>query len=145
MGRHLYIIFLFISAVVSAQKTDKPNVIVKSVGPKFQLVDLKTNLPVNKQLWDEVDPFINDFGRVFHPEDQIEGPFMEMEGISDKLHVDMSIQETETRNTWLPVVKRTHGVEEMRDAPGPLSVSLLGFTHRGVCVAHAARHSFVGQ
>jgi WG containing repeat len=65
MGRHLFIFLLLLSSAVSAQKTDESHIGIRVVNSRFQFTDIQTNLPVNNQLWDEVDPFINGYARVF--------------------------------------------------------------------------------
>lgn len=38
---------------------------IQAAGSKFQFVDRQTRVPVSQQLWDETDPFVNGFARVF--------------------------------------------------------------------------------
>ena len=66
MRRLLSILFLLFTLIVSAQKPAESIVAVKTTGSKFQFVNKQTGIPVNQQLWDETDPFINGFARVLH-------------------------------------------------------------------------------
>ena len=67
MRRTLSIFFLFLlySIVTSAQKPSEPLVAVQVSPSKFQFVSKQTKQPVSRQLWDETDPFVNGFARVF--------------------------------------------------------------------------------
>lgn len=65
MRRPLSIIFLLFTSIVSAQYPAENLIEVKAAGSKFQFVNRQTQLPVNQQLWDETDPFVNGFARVF--------------------------------------------------------------------------------
>jgi len=65
MKRYLPLFLLLLSTIVSAQKQADPLVKVRVIDSKFQFVNSVTQIPLNPQLWDEVDPFINGFSRVF--------------------------------------------------------------------------------
>jgi hypothetical protein len=65
MGRHLLIFLILLSSTASAQKTAELVTVVKTSDSRFQFTDTKTNSPLNDQLWDEVDPFVNGYARVF--------------------------------------------------------------------------------
>ena len=64
MRRLLSILFLLFTLIVSAQKPAESVVAVKTTGSKFQFVNTQTGVPLNQQLWDEADPFINGYARV---------------------------------------------------------------------------------
>ena len=64
MRRYLLALFLVLSTIVSAQKKAEPLVKVRAVDSRFQFVSNKNLLPVDQNLWDEVEPFVNNFSRV---------------------------------------------------------------------------------
>jgi gliding motility-associated-like protein len=65
MRKLLPVFFILISSVVSAQKQTAPSIDIRVINSKFQFVSKTSGQPVNTQLWDEVDPFVNGFARVF--------------------------------------------------------------------------------
>ncbi|MBK9484785.1 MAG: gliding motility-associated C-terminal domain-containing protein [Chitinophagaceae bacterium] len=60
----LSIVFLFFSSVIAAQKPAESVIAIKSSGSKFQFVNPKTRVPVDGELWDEAESFVNGFARV---------------------------------------------------------------------------------
>jgi len=64
MRRLLSILFLLFSSIVSAQKPAEPTVVIQALNSKFQFVNKQTGVPVNGQLWDEADQFVNGYARV---------------------------------------------------------------------------------
>ncbi|HMK02792.1 MAG TPA: WG repeat-containing protein, partial [Ferruginibacter sp.] len=65
MKRLLSFSFLLLSSIVSAQNGNGSIVVVKNANSKFQFVDKQTGVPVNQQWWDETEPFLNGYARVF--------------------------------------------------------------------------------
>jgi len=57
--------FLLLSTIVSAQKPAEPLVEVQASGSRFQLVNKQSRVPADQLLFDEVDPFVNAYARVF--------------------------------------------------------------------------------
>ncbi|HMI80060.1 MAG TPA: WG repeat-containing protein, partial [Ferruginibacter sp.] len=65
MKRLLSFSFLLLSSFVSAQNRVEPLVAVKVADSKFQFVNRQTGIPASPQLWDETEPFMNGYARVF--------------------------------------------------------------------------------
>jgi len=59
-------IFLLFSFASSAQKAVESVIAVKTPGSKFQFVNKQTRIPVDNMLWEDVEPFVNGFSKVYH-------------------------------------------------------------------------------
>ncbi len=65
MRRLLSILFLLYSSLALAQQQAVPGSTIRVIDSRFQFVNNETGQPANNQLWDEADPFVNGFSRVF--------------------------------------------------------------------------------
>jgi gliding motility-associated-like protein len=65
MRKILFFIVLLYSTPTTAQTPWRNTVIARVIDTKFQFVNIQTGLPVDSRLWDEADPFVNGFSRVF--------------------------------------------------------------------------------
>ncbi|MBL7703380.1 MAG: gliding motility-associated C-terminal domain-containing protein [Ferruginibacter sp.] len=60
----LFFLFLFFSSTIAAQKTAE-NVVAVKKGSKYQFVNRQTGVPADNNLWDEAEPFVNGFAKVY--------------------------------------------------------------------------------
>src|SRR3989337_74673 len=60
-----------------------------------------------------------------------------MKGVCDHFNKDILIQQSESSNARLSVMKSPHGVEDMGDPLSPCVKSCLGLTVSGIGVSHA--------
>ena len=64
MKGFLSLLFLLISTISSAQIRDNQVIAKRAPDSKFQFINISTGLPVDKQVWDEVEPFVEGYARV---------------------------------------------------------------------------------
>ncbi|HMI79227.1 MAG TPA: WG repeat-containing protein, partial [Ferruginibacter sp.] len=61
----LSIIFLLFSSIIAAQKPVESVIAIKTTGSKYQFVNRQTRVPVDNLVWDEVNPFVHGFAKVY--------------------------------------------------------------------------------
>ena len=64
MRRFLPVLFLLFALQAFSQKQAEPGIEIRTINTKFQFVSPKTSQPVNNELWDEAEPFVNGLSRV---------------------------------------------------------------------------------
>jgi gliding motility-associated-like protein len=61
----LSIVFLLFSTIVAAQKPVESVIAIKTPGSKFQFVNRQTRVAVDNLVWDETEPFVSGFAKVY--------------------------------------------------------------------------------